>query len=87
MNAESMADMNSSVNMASMHDCCETQKLVCDHTNACDCENSQVNYSAVPAIQIEQPQYTGGSKLRYISSLFLSKPSDSLYRPPIDIFI
>ena len=83
MNADSMTGMD----MASMHDCCETQKLVCDHTNACDCDSSQVNYSAVPAIQIEQAQYFGGSKPHYISSLFLSKPSDSLYRPPISTFI
>lgn len=81
MNADSMS------NMDSMHDCCETQNLLCDHAIACDCDNSQVNYSAVPTIQIEQAQYLGSSKPLYVPTFFLSKVSDSLYRPPIDILI
>ncbi len=85
MNAESMADMDHDSKMSSMHDCCETHKAVCGHANTCDCDNSQVNYSAVPSIQILNFQYIGSFKPRYISSLFHSKPSDSLYRPPIDI--
>ncbi len=87
MHAELMANMDNASTMASMHDCCETQKLVCDHSNTCDCDNSQVNYSAIPTIQIEQSQYLESSKPLYVSTLFLSKFPDSLYRPPIDILI
>ena len=83
MNADSMTGMD----MASMHDCCETQKLVCDHTNACDCENSQVNYTSVPALKIQHPQAVDRLKPQHLSSLFISKLSDSLYRPPISTFI
>ncbi len=85
MSNESMVDMDNASNISSANDCCETHKLPCDNSNACD--NSQVNYSAVPSIQIAQPQDLGSFKPRYISSHFHSKSSDSLYRPPIDILI
>ncbi len=85
MSNESMVDMDNASNISSANDCCETHKLPCDNSNACD--NSQVNYSAVPSIQIALPQDLGNFKPRYISSHFHSKSSDSLYRPPIDILI
>lgn len=73
--------------MASMHDCCENAPQICDHSNACDCENSQVNYTSVPALKIQHPQAVDRLKPQYLSSLFISKLSDSLYRPPISTFI
>ena len=84
MSAEAM---DHSLDITSMHDCCDTQKVVCDNGNACDCNNSQVSYSAVPSLQIASPYYLGSFKPQYLSSLFHSKSSDSLYRPPIDILI
>ena len=78
---------NDSVNMASMHDCCNTPNQNCDHVSACDCENSQVNYTSVPVLKVQHPHAVYRLKPDYLSSQFLSKPTDSLYRPPINIFI
>lgn len=89
MSTEAMAEMDHDDHskMSSMHDCCETHEVICDHATACDCDNSQVNYSAVPSIQIVNSQYLGSFKPRYISPLFHSKISDFLYRPPITTLI
>lgn len=87
MIGETSVDTDNASSMTSMHDCCETQDMLCDHANGCDCEKPQVNYSAIPMLQIEHLQYFGDFKPPYISPHFHSKPSDSLYRPPINIFI
>jgi len=76
-----------SANMASMHDCCEKPDKICDHSNACDCENTQVNYTSVTAFNSQYLQIVDRLKFQYLPSLFTSKHSDSLYRPPINTFI
>ena len=83
MTSDVMIDATSK--MSAMDDCCEIIQVVCDHSNACDCDNSQVSYSAVPSLQIVNSQYLGHFKPRYNSPPFHSKSSDSLYRPPISI--
>ena len=98
VNASASADLSSCEHVANelqpmsteavADDCCEVIQVIqviCDHVNACDCENSQVNYSAVPTLHIVHSQYLDSFKPLYTSTTFHSKPSDSLYRPPIDI--
>lgn len=82
-----MADVDMAVNMSSTHDCCDTPSLICDHAGACDCDNTQVSYSVVPNLTTNQPLYLTSFKYHYIPSTFLSSSIDSLYRPPINIFL
>lgn len=67
--------------------CCEIGKVICDHNNACDCDNSQVNYSTLPPLQIVNSQYLESYKPHYSYPQFHSNISDSLYRPPINILL
>ena len=76
-----------SMDMSSTHDCCETPNQTCDHASACDCENSQVNYSTVPKLDTENLHYLSAFQAVYVFPSFHSKSPDSLYRPPINIFI
>jgi hypothetical protein len=71
-----------SMDMSSAHDCCAGVSL-CDH-GACDCDNGQAAYSFSSTTQVSVvsslPQYK-----EIISNFFISKNSDSLYRPPISL--
>jgi hypothetical protein len=71
------------MDMDTMEDCCHSPAVSCDHGSACDCDNVQAGYSVVASAQdtfVDQPLQL---HKQVILDLFVSKVSESLYRPPI----
>ena len=69
------------MNMDTMEDCCHGPSVTCDHGIACDCDNSQAGYTVVASSQntfVDQPLQL---HKQVILDLFVSKISESLYRP------
>ncbi len=75
--------MEETADMSSMHDCCNSLNASCDHGSSCD--GGQAVYSLLASAQSSFSDYQQSSHLEVIPDLFLSKNSESLYRPPIAI--
>lgn len=74
---------HATMDMGTMEDCCHSPAVSCDHGSACDCDNSQAGYTVIASSQdtfVDQPLQL---HKQVILDLFVSKVSESLYRPPI----
>ena len=74
---------HAAMDMSTMKDCCHSAGVSCDNGSACDCDNVQAGYSVVASSQdtfVDQPLQL---HKQVILDLFVSKVSESLYRPPI----
>jgi hypothetical protein len=69
--------------MSDMLDCCATSNVSGDHNNACDCNDGQAGNSLVTSTQSTFVDHSTPFNKQVILDLFVSKSSESLYRPPI----
>ena len=71
------------IDMDTMEDCYHSPSVNCDHGIACDCDNGQAGYSVVASLQDTLVAHQLQLHKQVLSDLFVSKISESLYRPPI----
>lgn len=84
---QSSASMQQVMDMeqGNTHECCTGPSVSCDHGNLCDCDIGQAAYSILSSFQSTFVGYQKSTHKDVIPDLFISKNSESLYRPPITI--
>jgi len=82
---QSSISIQQTMDMSATHDCCTSPDINCQHGDLCDCDIEQVAYSIVGSFHNNFTDYQKLSHKEVISDLFISKISESLYRPPITI--